>query len=106
MKCEHSWRIKDKGFYFGDAEQYEVYYCINCLANVTIEYPDGKRTLVEIEELEEKEVNSLEIKDIRQKESLSELGENPNANIHSQINNEIGKDYVRNSDETGKEKGK
>ncbi len=39
------------------------------------------------------EVNSLETTDIRQRESLSELGENPNVNIHQQNKDLLDKDY-------------
>ena len=51
-KCTHNWILMHRGDY-EESGEYEVYYCSKCLTAITIEYPDGERTIVDISEVKE-----------------------------------------------------
>ncbi len=49
MSCEHCWMLMSQGFYDEKlrTQQYEIYYCQKCLAQVTVEFPEGQRKVTD-----------------------------------------------------------
>lgn len=52
MSCKHNWKLMKSGEY-ATGPGYEVYYCGNCLAQVTVEFPEGKRSVMDYAECEQ-----------------------------------------------------